>query len=101
MRPSPIYLTQSSKFAILLQNISEKERGSMEKSDLYHTITDFNSFYVHYLANMNQAFTGERLNVTGMRCMVFIRANGRSTQKELAACFTRIQSLLSTKGEST
>ena len=59
----------------------------MEKSDLYHTITDFNSFYVHYLANMNQAFTGERLNVTGMRCMVFIRANGRSTQKELSERF--------------
>ena len=59
----------------------------MEKSDLYHTITDFNSFYVHYLANMNQAFSGERFNVTGMRCMVFIKANGRSTQKELSERF--------------
>ena len=59
----------------------------MEKSDLYHTIMDFNSFYVHYLANMNLAFTGERLNVTGMRCMVFIKANGRSTQKELSERF--------------
>ena len=59
----------------------------MERFDLYHAITDFNSFYVHYLANMNQAFSGERFNVTGMRCMVFIKANGRSTQKELSERF--------------
>lgn len=87
LRSLPIYLTKSSKFAILFRNYEGKERGSLEKFDLYHAITDFNSFYVHYLANMNQAFSGERLNVTGMRCMVFIKASGRSTQKELSERF--------------
>ena len=59
----------------------------MTDTQLYETMIDFNSFYVHYLSKMDKAFTGGEFGTAAMRCMAFIKSNGRCTQKELSERF--------------
>ena len=59
----------------------------MTDTQLYETMIDFNSFYVHYLSKMDKAFTGGEFGTAAMRCMAFIKSNGRCKQKELSEHF--------------
>ena len=55
---------------------------------IYKEIIDFNGFYIHFLSQMNKSFTGNKMNVTQMRSLIYIHANGRCTPKQISERFS-------------